>query len=285
MSIQKVKSRLYVETELMGANLGCVDTEQGLVLIDTPYLPDEIRRWQEAIAELSDRKIAYVINTDQHFDHCLGNALLSPNVIAHQLAYEEMTQPDGTMRHYFVSASEDLTAEVKKQVYDIPIGLPRYTFSDRMWLHLGDATLELIHMGGHTASTIVIYLIEDRVLLSGDVLVSNMHPYKGQANFRQWIAALEKIQEMDIDVIVPGHGEICDKAEAGRMLEYFRQMWDRVLSLRREGCTKEEIVERARDLINFYPVEAGMEAQASMRFDEGIARLYDEMEAPPGGPE
>lgn len=101
MSIQKVKSRLYVETELMGANLGCVDTEQGLVLIDTPYLPHETQSWKEAIAKLSNKEIACVINTHQHFDHCLGNALLSPNVIAHQSAYEEMAQPDGTMRHYF----------------------------------------------------------------------------------------------------------------------------------------------------------------------------------------
>ena len=83
-------------------------------------------------------------------------------------------------------------------------------------------------MGGHTASTIVSYLHEDKVLFSGDIVVSNMHPYKSQANFRQWMGSLEKIQEMDIDVLVPGHGEVCDKAEAGRMLEYFRQMWDRV---------------------------------------------------------
>jgi len=282
MSIQKVKSRIYVDTELMGANVSCVDTEKGLVLIDTPHLPYEIQYWKEILAKLSDKEIAYVIDTDQHFDHCLGNALLSPNVVAHQLAYEEMTQPDGTLRHSFLSANEDLAPEVKKQVFDIPIGMPRLTFSDRMWLHLGDATLELIHMGGHAASTIVVYLIGEKVLFTGDIVVLNMHPYKGQANFRQWIGALHRIQEMDIDVIVPGHGEICDKTEARRMLEYFRQMWDRVLGLHEDGRTKEEVIERARDLINFYPIEVGMEVPASMMFDEGIARLYDEVGAQPG---
>ena len=279
MSIQKVKNRVYVETELMGANVGWVDTEQGLVLIDTPYLPQEIQQWKEAIAKLSDKEIAYVIDTHHHFDHCLGNALFSPNVVAHQSTYEEMTKPDGTMRHYFVSTSEDLTAEVKKKIYDLPIGLPRFTFNDRMWLHLGDATIELIHIGGHTNSTILIYLVEDKVLFTGDAVVSNMHPYKGQANFRHWIEGLERIQEMDIDLIVPGHGEICRKAEAERMLEYFNQIWDRVLALRREGCAKDGVVERAHDLINSYPIEPGTEKEASMMFDEGTARLYDEMEA------
>ncbi len=279
MSIQKVKNSIYVETELMGANVGWVDSEQGLVLIDTPYLPDEIQQWKEAIAKLSNGEIAYVINTHHHFDHCLGNALFSPNVVAHQSTYEEMVKPDGTMRNYFVSTSKDLTPEVKKKVYDLPIGLPRFTFSDRMWLHLGDTTIELIHIGGHTNSTIVIYLIEDKVLFTGDAVVSNMHPYKGQANFRQWIEGLERIQEMDIDVIVPGHGEICYKAEAERMLEYFRQIWDRVLELRGEGCDKDKVVERAHDLITFFPIEPGTEEEESMMFVEDTARLYDEMEA------
>ncbi len=279
MSVQKVKNRIYVETELMGANVGWVDTEQGLVLIDTPYLPDEIQQWKEAIAKLSDKEIAYVIDTHHHFDHCLGNALFSTNVVAHQSTYEEMVKPDGTMRHYFVSTSEDLTAEVKKQIYDLPIGLPRFTFNDHMWLHLGDATIELIHIGGHTNSTILIYLVEDKVLFTGDAVVSNMHPYKGQADFRQWIEGLERIQQMDVNLIVPGHGEICYKAEAKGMLEYFRQMWDRVLALRREGCAKDEVVKRAHDLINYYPIEAGTEEEASIMFDEGTARLYDEMEA------
>ena len=233
-----MKKRIYVETELMGANVGWVDSEQGLVLIDTPYLPDEIQQWKDATAKLSNREIAYVINTHHHFDHCLGNALLSPNVVAHQSTYEETAKPDGIMRHYFLSTSEHLTAEVKKQIYDLPIGLPRFTFNDRI-----------------------------------------MHPYKGQTNFRQWIEGLERIQEMDIDLIVSGHGDICHKADAKGMLEYFNQMWDRVLALRREGCAKDKVVERTHDLIAFYPIEPGTEEEASMMFDEGTARLYDEIEA------
>lgn len=279
MTVQKVKSRTYVDTELMGTNVACIDTEQGLVLIDTPYVPDDIQQWKDTLAELSDRPIAYVVDTHHHFDHCLGNALYSPNVVAHQSTYEELTKPDGTMRQYFLSDSEELTPEVKRQVFDLPIGLPRLTFTDRMWLYLGDATIELIHAGGHTDSSIYIYLVEDKVLFTGDTMVSNLHPYKGQANFRQWIAALEKIQAMDVDIIVPGHGDVCGMEEATRMLDYFRQMWERVSSLRHAGHSKEEVVRGTHDLIGFFPVEPGTETDAAMRFDEGTARLYDELEA------
>lgn len=279
MSLQTVTSRIYADTDLMGANVACVETEQGLVLIDTPYLPNEIQQWKEALGRLNNKGIAYLIDTHHHFDHCLGNAFFGPSVIAHQSTYDEMVKPDGTMRRYFVSENKDLAPEVKQQVFDIPIALPRFTFTDRMWLCLGDATFELVQIGGHTESTILIFLVEDRVLFTGDAVVSNMHPYKGQAHFGEWIRGLEMIQGMDIDAIVPGHGEVCDKAEAKRTLDYFKQMWDRVATLRRAGHTKDEVVKRAHDLIGFYPVDPGMEVEASMRFDEGIARLYDEMEA------
>ena len=278
MSVKKIKDRVYAETTLMGANVASIDTDQGLVLIDTPYLPHEIKQWKEALASLSNKAIVYLINTHHHFDHCLGNTFYTPNVIAHQVTYDEMIKPDGTMRHYFVSQNRDLPEATKKQIYGLPIGLPRMTFTQRLCLHLGDATMQLFHIGGHTDSSILIYLIEDKILFSGDAVVCNMHPYKGQANFHQWIAGLEKIVQMDIDIIVPGHGEVCDKSEAERALKYFRLMWDRVLTLRRQGCNRYEVVKRAHDLISFYPVEPGIEVEAAKRFDESIARLFDEVD-------
>ena len=39
------------------------------------------------------------------------------------------------------------------------------------------------------------------------------------------------------------------------------------------------MVERTHDLITFFPIEPVAEKESSMRFDEGTARLYDEMEA------
>ena len=278
MSIQKVKERTYVETEFLGANVGCVSTEQGLILIDTPYIPSEIHQWKEYLDKLNDNGIAYVINTHHHFDHCLGNIFYSLDVIAHQLCYEEMSKPDGTRRDLFVSANQDLSDKTKKQIYAIPISLPLVTFNKNMWLHMDDANFKLIHTGGHTESSIIVYFVEDKILFSGDNVVVNRHPYKGQANFRKWIEVLEAIQDMDIDVIVSGHGEICDKAEAGRLLDYFKQMQERVLELRNEGCNRDLVIQRAHDLINFYPIEEGKEAQHSFWFDEGIGRLYDEIE-------
>lgn len=278
MSLQKIKNRIYVDIAYLGSNVSAVNTDKGLVLIDTPFLPNEIQQWKKEVTETTNQEIAYVINTDYHFDHCLGSAFLSPNVIAHQLTYDEMTKPDGTMRGYFMPLFPDVPPEVKQEIMAMPLAMPQYTFSDRMWLRTGDVTLELIHVGGHTDATIVIYLVEDKVLFTGDAAETNQHPYKGRANFRQWLEALKRIQEIDFDIMVPGHGEVSDKAEAARMLVYFEQLWAEVSRLHKEGRSKDEVVQSVyNQLFDYYPSEPGMEARTKMMFDEGTARMFDEV--------
>jgi hypothetical protein len=39
--MRKITNHVYAETEFPGANVGCVITELGPILIDTPMLPEE----------------------------------------------------------------------------------------------------------------------------------------------------------------------------------------------------------------------------------------------------
>ena len=277
MSIQKIGSHTYVDIDYSGANLGCLDTGQGLVLVDTPFLPDEVNQWQETVTRLCNKEIAYVINTHHHWDHVLGNAVYSPHIIAHQATYDEMTKPDGTMCYFFISQRTDIPDDVKEQIYKMPIRLPNTTFEERMWLHLGDVSVELIHMGGHSESSIFVRVMEDRVLFTGDSFISNTHPFGGEANFAQWIDVLKKTLKMDVDFIVPGHGEISDKAEVERMLKFFQIMWDRVQKLRREGVSRDKIIEQVHDHINYYPLSVGEEEIQINDFDWAVGRLFDQM--------
>ena len=80
------KKKIFVETAYLGANVSCVATERGLVLIDSPFLPGDAMEWVGLVREQTGKKIAYQINTDHHFDHVLGNAFTTENVICHDKA-------------------------------------------------------------------------------------------------------------------------------------------------------------------------------------------------------
>ena len=69
--MEKIKENIFVETEFLGCNPSFVVTKEGVVMIDTPQRPDEAFRWRKEIQKYGE--ISYIINTDHHHDHAIGN--------------------------------------------------------------------------------------------------------------------------------------------------------------------------------------------------------------------
>ena len=75
--MQTYKKRIFVETEYLGANVSCISTKKGPVLIDSPFLPRDAEDWARRIRELTGQDIAYLINTDHHPSMMVGPAMKS----------------------------------------------------------------------------------------------------------------------------------------------------------------------------------------------------------------
>src|SRR4030042_5094392 len=88
--MQQVSEHVFVETKYLGCNVGVVLTVQGPVVIDTPALPDDTRDLRDQIRKLTNKRIAYLIYTHEHFDHVLGGAGLTKKVIAHYAAVSDI---------------------------------------------------------------------------------------------------------------------------------------------------------------------------------------------------
>ncbi|MDD4858817.1 MAG: MBL fold metallo-hydrolase [Dehalococcoidales bacterium] len=279
MSLEKLGKHTYADIAYNGANVGCIVTEQGMVLIDTLFVPKEILVWDKVVAKLSDKGVRCVINTHHHFDHVLGNYLYRDKaIISHEACYREMAKPEGTMTCYFVTRREDIDPATKEEIYRLPEVLPNITFKDRLSLHLGDVNLELWHTGGHTESSIFVHVLEDNVLFTGDVY-QPCHPYMGQAHFGTWLKALASIQKMDINVIVPGHNVISGKAEAKHMREFIRIMYDRAKKLVDAGASRDEVLKQVHPHISYYPLLPGEDKIQIYEFDHAVGNLYDELTA------
>ncbi len=278
MAFIKIGQRiLTAEQEFFTANVSCIDTGAGLILIDSPCFPVDIEKWRGEIAKFSQDEISYLINTDFHWDHCTGNSRFTTNVIAHDLTYTNIAKQDGTGFRMLLGPNSLISQEVKDASAQIPPALPRITFSETMYLHPGGVNLELLYMGGHTEGTIGIRVVDEGVFFSGDNIVSGMHPFKLQADVPQWIEALKKIQAMDIDTIVPGHGKVCGKEQVGIVLHYFEEMLYRVRSLKEIGYSQDETVESLRSMFYFFPVDERRVEQIGRFFDAGTRRLYDQI--------
>jgi len=271
----QVSQHVYVETKYLGCNVGIIVTEQGPVLIDTPALPQDARDLKAQMRKLSARRIAYVIYTHEHFDHVIGSAYLTrKRIVAHQAAVSEIeylkTNLPSEINHFF----PDLYQQYKSVFDTVEVISPRLTFVKEMRLHSGDLTLELSFIGGHSPASIMVYVKEDRTLFCGDIADVGMPFVTPYSRFDEWIAALRRIEAMDIDRIIPGHGEVCGKEALSAIRTYFETMRDRVQKLISSDAGKGQIVTNL-NLDDVLPVPVSDLVKPQVQ--SAVAMMYDEI--------
>lgn len=278
MAIQSITKRIHANTEYDGANVVCTETGEGVVLVDTPMVPKDIAHWKEFVLGLDPRGVRCITLTHNHFDHIIGCNQLGGAVIMQEKGRESLFGEDATLRDSMAGLSPDRTPEEVEFILSEPLIPAQITFAAHLMLHLGETTLELRHVGGHSPDSILVYAVEDRILMTGDNLTAATHPYKGHACFGDWIKALQFMSTLDVDTVVPGHGEVCGKEEIGRFLEYMSGLWTRTRELTLEGLSRQEIVTRLHDeMFGYFEVEPARLEAAGSTFDLGTERLHREI--------
>jgi glyoxylase-like metal-dependent hydrolase (beta-lactamase superfamily II) len=261
------------------SNAGLVTSGDKSLLIDTLFdLPltqrmlDEMRK-----ATPAANAIETVVNTHANGDHCWGNQLVgSAQIVSSRRSAEEMRELPPSLMATLVGISRltirlgapgkalmrglgrlglrkfgaigeaaDLVADAFGAFHfrGIRLVLPTRTFEGALTLQAGDRTVQLLEVGpAHTRGDLIVHLPAERVLFSGDVLFNGGHPLMWAGPVSNWIAACDRILGLDIDVIVPGHGPIADKALVKRVKEYW-ELLDRETRARfKAGQSAEEAV-------------------------------------------
>jgi len=266
--MQKVTDNIYVETEFMGCNTGFVVTNDGVVVVDTPHMPVDAMRWRDEVAKHGP--VRYLINTEPHDDHFTGNWFFKGTVISHE----------GVREAILAASLEQLKEQLKRMSPDsLPLleGFnyrpPTITFSQRLTLYLGDHTFHLITLPGHTPYEVAVYIPEERVLFTSDNIFHKLQPYLRQAVPYEWLDSLERLQEMDADILIPGHGSVCDRSYIPEMRDSIQVWIDAVSAAIDKGMSLEEAQEKI-NLLDRYPMGAD-ERREREKQRVNIARLYE----------
>jgi len=253
--MQTYRDRILVETEYIGANVSCIVTAKGLVLIDSPFLPPDARDWSEKIKAETGKEIAYLINTDHHYDHVMGNTFLTENTICHEAAARGMgyLRDKTALKDIIKGSFPDVLKNFETDIDNLNIVPPLISFHKTMTLNMGDATITLEFAGGHSPGTILIQFEEEKAVFTGDN-VEGQFPFLGQARFKPWRETLNKILSMDIDLVIPGHGPVGGMEMVEKYSVFFRRLEDEVREMNEKGLSVDQMAEET-DLISFFPVE------------------------------
>jgi len=283
--MRKLTSHIVAETGFQWANVGAAVTEDGIILIDCPVRPTDSRKWQKELRSLSSLGLHYLITTDYHGDHSTGAAFVEGvTTIAPQRVYEEIAKiqdKHASTKDIFVETLRDQGfKEEAEEIVNAVIPLPKICYEDSLVLHIPPLTFQIRRLGGHSPACSVIFVLEEKILFAGDVVIEERNPGMGDANLREWIGALEWIETLPAEQIVPGHGEICSMDVVKRLKGYFQMIWKDMEKMVRAGRPRAEAV--ASDSFGkLFWADTSRGAywfqQRKDSFRKGLERVYDEV--------
>jgi len=209
--LTEIDGNILVETEHLGSNNSIICTRDGVVLVDSPHRPSDAIRWRRKVESCG--KVAYLINTDHHIDHTMGNYFLPGEVVSHEVTRDRLLNGAPT-KEYIDDLLEVIDPAGKMYMGDYAVRIPTITYSSSLTLHLGGLDFVLTHLRGHTMNSTLVHLPQQGIVFSGDLVCEAGLPAFIDADTFGWIEAVKRIEAMDVRYIVPGHGKVCGIAEA-----------------------------------------------------------------------
>lgn len=227
---------IYEVTGGSGANTGFSIGDEVVVVIDAKMDEHSNQVILDKIASLTDKPIAYLINTHSDGDHVNGNPYYPEGVIiiSHLNCRNEMLLPgrDG-------SPSAWMTPERAAFV-------PELTYQDKLVLHLGSGSIELWHFGvGHTTGDTVVYFPEAKVAFIGDQYFTErpqlIHAYKGGNSFGHVNNLTAMLDAIDAEVLLSGHNEPANRTQITDHIASMQARQETIRMLMAKDMTLEEI--------------------------------------------
>lgn len=201
-------------------------TSEGIIVSD-PINADAARWLKAELAKRFNKPIRYMIYSHDHVDHIAGGEVFADTAIV--VAHE--------------NAKADIIAEQR------PTAVPDITFSDQMTIELGGKRVELSYVGrSHSDNMIVMRFPAERALFAVDFIPVKSVAWKNMtdAYIPDWMNAIARVEAMDFDILVPGHGGLGTKADATAFRGYMEILYAAVLKGAREGKSLEAMQQSIR---------------------------------------
>jgi glyoxylase-like metal-dependent hydrolase (beta-lactamase superfamily II) len=202
------------------SNAGLITDGSASLLVDTLF---DLKLTADMLATMrratpAARRIGSVVNTHANGDHCYGNALVADaEIIASRACAAEMLQLPPARLADLMRAAPDL-GEIGAFVERIfgPFAFagvklvpPTRTFDRELELRVGDRRVRLLEVGpAHTAGDVVVFLPDDGVVFTGDIVFHGGHPVVWAGPVGNWIAACDRVLALGASTVVPGHGPL-----------------------------------------------------------------------------
>jgi len=219
-------------------NIGIIVGNRATLVVDAGMGPRNGQTVLRELAKVSKNADLYLTTTHFHPEHVTGAQAFPANtkIIRSEAQEEEVKQKQPEFIHNF----SQRTPEIQALLQDVKPRPPDILFDREVKLDLGGVTARLFLVGpGHTRGDTAVYVEEDKVLFTGDVVVNRFFPIfpDRDASGKNWLAILNQFEALQPRTVVPGHGEVGDAGLLSKEQGYLKSLQSRVAELKESLLT------------------------------------------------
>jgi len=191
-----------VENEEGGSNVGIVVGKDSILIVDSTLFPSKFQQILDFCNPLARKPVIGVFLTHYHPDHSFG-AMKSP---LEKLVNENTQRVLESLPESYLN---DLRSRLGSSGRELSgLAFERFIkIEDGSSVDLGSRTVRFFHLGGHTPDLTVAYVEDAGVLFASDLLITTVHAeIVEDSDLNAWTEAVERLYDLHIDHLVPGHG-------------------------------------------------------------------------------
>ncbi len=259
-----------------GSNMICVVLDDGLVFFDCSLFVEIGQEFRKTMEEKYQRKTLALVQSHAHSDHFFGmdafkdvpyiTTTNAKRMFEFQLSIDYQKYKEGYMQVF---------PRFDKALESAKFRMPSIWFDGELELGSGDSKLILRNAGGHTECSIYAYFEKEKVLLAGDDIQVDYHPYFGDqtGSLKDWVDVLKVWETMDIDHVCAGHGPLTDKTYITKARVFFEELEAKFRELKSRNASEEEVLKEINTIEKYWPTSL----QKPGWYDASIIGIYRRM--------
>jgi glyoxylase-like metal-dependent hydrolase (beta-lactamase superfamily II) len=244
------------------ANNLIVVTADGVLVAEGQGTVANVQRLVADISRLTPQPIRYVVGGSEHGDHTGGDSAFPATA---------------TFMAHPVSRANLQRQAAAPNRRSVPIVVPTEVVGDTRTIALGGTEIRVLFLGrAHTGGDLEVYLPRERILFMSEVFSNRIFPSMANGYPTEWIATLNRAEQIPADIVVPAHGFIDSPAVLKEEMHNYRMALERIVSEGTRLYDAQVPIESAPASADFGPFD-GWTRAANNAF-AALARVYRERE-------
>ena len=203
-------------------NTGFVAGRSGVIGVDSCSTEGRTRSFSEAILSITAQPVRTLVNTHHHGDHTYGNSCFpTATIVAHEKCRDEVIA-------YGLPPLFPGVWERDPDWGNIELAAPFLTYTDGITVWADDLRCEVRYVGtpAHTTNDSIVWIPERKTVFAGDLAFNGGTPFVLSGSVDGAVEALEGLWELEPEVVIPGHGDVCGTEVIEDCLEYLHFVQD-----------------------------------------------------------